>query len=124
MRAARRRGVRALLSGLRRLLKRDFPEEPQLIPEIMDRFHAEDDRSAFGMMNAVTSLARDTDDPELRWRLEELGGAIAAGRLPTRSGPGDAILRYLEEDQVATDRRRAAIEVRPGIPSEQTCGVE
>jgi hypothetical protein len=32
-------------------------------------------------MNAVTSVARDTRDPETRWRLEELGGAIAA-RLP------------------------------------------
>jgi hypothetical protein len=37
------------------------------------------DRSRFGLMNAVTSTARDTPDPELRWQLEELGGAVAAG---------------------------------------------
>jgi hypothetical protein len=29
-------------------------------------------------MNAVTSVARDTRDPELRWRLEEFGGGIPA----------------------------------------------
>ncbi len=40
------------------------------------------DRSAFGLMNAVTATARTTADPELRWQLEELGGAIplAIGR--------------------------------------------
>ena len=38
-------------------------------------------------MNAVTSVARDTRDPETRWRLEELGGGIAilAARGPGRS---------------------------------------
>jgi hypothetical protein len=37
-----------------------------------------EDRTAFGLMNAVTSLARDTEDPELRWSLEELGGGVPA----------------------------------------------
>ena len=35
-------------------------------------------------MNAVTSLVRDTRDPEVRWRLEELGGGIPALVAPTR----------------------------------------
>jgi hypothetical protein len=30
-------------------------------------------------MNAVTSVARDTADPEVRWPLEEMGGGICAG---------------------------------------------
>jgi len=40
------------------------------------------DRSMFGLMNAVTAVARETRDPETRWRLEELGGAVPVMRLP------------------------------------------
>ncbi len=54
-----------------------------VIRQILDQFSREPDRSAFGLMNAVTAVARDTRDPDLRWRLEELGGAVAAGRVPT-----------------------------------------
>jgi hypothetical protein len=54
----------------------------QALRAIMERFFQEGDRSRFALMNAVTSVARDTPDPELRWRLEELGGGIAAGRTP------------------------------------------
>ena len=46
--------------------------------DIVDRYRAGDDRSAFGVMNAVTSLARDTRDPEARWSLEQLGGSVPA----------------------------------------------
>jgi hypothetical protein len=45
---------------------------------IVRRFEAEGDRSTFGLVNAVTSVARDTADPELRWRLEEVGGGMLA----------------------------------------------
>jgi len=47
---------------------------------ILTRFDArpDPDRSAYGLMNAVTSVARDTRDPEVRWRLEAIGAAIAA----------------------------------------------
>ena len=44
------------------------------VAEILSRMETMD---RFGLMNAVTSLARDTRDPEKRWRLEELGGVIA-----------------------------------------------
>jgi hypothetical protein len=57
----------------------------QLLGSIMDRFARERDNSSFGLMNAVTSVARDTRDPELRWRLEELGGGIPAAI--ARPGP-------------------------------------
>jgi hypothetical protein len=50
---------------------------------IVRRFEAEGDRSVLGLVNAVTSVARDTTDPETRWRLEELGGGMLA-RLPER----------------------------------------
>ncbi len=54
----------------------------RLLCDVMDRFINDADPSRFGLMNAVTSVARDTSDPEMRWRLEELGGAIPAGQHP------------------------------------------
>ncbi len=56
--------------------------------EILGRFFKDGDSSRFGLMNAVTSVARDTRDPEKRWRLEEIGGAILAGLPPTPSRDG------------------------------------
>jgi hypothetical protein len=61
----------------------------EILSDIMNRFFRDADRSRFGLMNAVTSVARDTRDPEVRWRLEELGGGIPAGRPPTTL-PDDA----------------------------------
>jgi hypothetical protein len=57
-----------------------------VIDQITGRYSTDGDRSQFGLMNAVTSLARDTPDPQLRWRLEELGGAIGAMLLPLPEG--------------------------------------
>jgi hypothetical protein len=48
----------------------------EIITAVMDRFFAGPDQSRFGLVNAVTSVARDTRDPELRWQLEEFGGGI------------------------------------------------
>jgi hypothetical protein len=64
-----------------------------LFSRIMDQFFREPDRTRFSLTNAVTAVARDTRDPETRWRLEELGGAIAAGKTPNPSPrkPGKAI---------------------------------
>ena len=53
-----------------------------LVEMIWERFEGESDRSAFGLINAVTSTARDQSDPELRWRLEELGGGLPARLRP------------------------------------------
>jgi hypothetical protein len=57
-----------------------------LVRTIVRRFEAERDGSILGLVNAVTSVARDTVDPETRWRLEELGGGMRA-RLPERPKP-------------------------------------
>jgi hypothetical protein len=61
--------------------------------QILGRFVGEGDRSRFGFMNAVTSVARDTRDPDDRWRLEELGGGIGARLRPKRpsNAPGQDI---------------------------------
>jgi hypothetical protein len=57
-----------------------------VLAEIQRRFAKDRDRSRFGLVNAVTSVARDQRVPEVRWRLEELGGGIAAFS-PTRDKP-------------------------------------
>ena len=63
-----------------------------LLPRIFDRFATGGDRSAFGLMNAVTSLARDTSDASIRWRLEELGASLPAlvAAPPSRRVESDA----------------------------------
>jgi hypothetical protein len=48
-----------------------------LIAEILHRYDQENEQSLFSAMNAVTSVARDARDPEVKWRLENLGGTLA-----------------------------------------------
>jgi hypothetical protein len=48
----------------------------QFLMSIMQRFFDDADRSSFGLMNAVTSVARDTKNPETRWHLETLGAGV------------------------------------------------
>ncbi len=99
MRSAREIEVDAALNLLP-LLSHFGGQRPALLGEILARFFGEGDRSRFGLMNAVTSLARDTRDPELRWRLEELGGgvpALVAPRQPPRK-PGRAQPQLRAED--------------------------
>jgi hypothetical protein len=54
----------------------------QFFPVILRRFFRDRERSRFGLINAVTSVARDVRNPEHRWNLEQLGGAIIVGRSP------------------------------------------
>lgn len=58
-----------------------------MIGEIISRaFREEGGRATrFGWMNAMTSVARDTPDPDVRWRLEQLGGGVPV--LPTMPQP-------------------------------------
>jgi hypothetical protein len=57
-----------------------MPKELQskFLSQIFERFRAEGGGTRYNLLNAVTSLARDTSDPQQKWELEELGGAIAA----------------------------------------------
>ncbi len=57
---------------------------------IVTRLTGGQDRSLFGLMNAITSVARDESDPEVRWRLEELGGRIPALQFPAATPHSDA----------------------------------
>jgi len=72
-----------------------------ILRRIVRRFEADGDRSVFGLANAVTSVARDTDDPETRWRLEELGGGLLA-RLPERPKPIAPAAEVLERTYAAS----------------------
>lgn len=65
--------------------------------EIMRRFGHGRDRSVFGLMNAVTSVARDEPDPEMRWRLEELGGQIPTWMSPTLRPGGASRSQFLKQ---------------------------
>jgi hypothetical protein len=84
--------VRAMRSAAERdadLLIELMPALPHMPPgvrasvlrSIVRRYETDGDRSVLGLVNAVTSVARDTVDPDLRWRLEEVGGGMLA-RVP------------------------------------------
>jgi hypothetical protein len=73
---------------------------PELIGHVIDTTpHG----SRYDLMNVVTATARDTSDPQAKWRLEEFGGAIAAGQIPTPQPDlaGGLVNRYVNEDQAA-----------------------
>jgi hypothetical protein len=71
---------------------------PHLLSQIMRHLFRDGRRTRYDLMNAVTATARDTDDPALRWDLEELGGAIAVGgtAAPPRRPTATAAARHLE----------------------------
>jgi hypothetical protein len=89
MRSAREVHLDAVLNMLPFLSRMPAAAGGQIVQEILDRFFREADQTRFGLMNAVTSVARDTRNPEVRWHLEELGGGIAAGLMPVDQ-PDDA----------------------------------
>jgi hypothetical protein len=64
----------------------------EVLSTILERFFQDADRSRFALINAVTSVARDTTDPEVRWRLEELGGGITANRPPVPQPDDEAAM--------------------------------
>lgn len=75
MRSATALGGALAINLLTHLLRAN-DHQRQMILSILDRHAADDDRSAYGVFNAVTSVARDSADPEVRWRLETLGGQL------------------------------------------------
>lgn len=89
-----------------------------LIMQIVQQFSSGQDQSRFSLMNAITSVARDTRDPEQRWRLEELGGAVGAGVTPTQPTDGLRAQRSLQEFSIAdakfrSDRNSFTVSARP-----------
>jgi hypothetical protein len=67
-----------------------FPDEAaRWYDAIQVRFARSADRTMYGVMNAITALARDIADPQARWRLEEAGGGMLAVLSPAPT-PDDA----------------------------------
>jgi len=100
MRQSIHQNVNVMLNFMPMLARLPEAMRAQVLPQILERFMSERP-SAFALMNAVTSVARDTRAPETRWRLEELGGGIAirAARGPRRT-PGSAAAATPREDLV------------------------
>ena len=78
MRAATQREADIMLQLMPLLPHRPPGMRASLVRAIVQRFESGRDGSVFGLVNAVTSVAHDTTDPETRWRLEELGGGMLA----------------------------------------------
>lgn len=72
---------------------------PELAQQVFEQFFHENDRTRYGLMNAVTAVARDTRDQVTRWRLEELGGQVPVAQ-PLRPVRDDGAEEQIpEEDQ-------------------------
>ena len=74
------------------LAKLPADQASEVIEETHRRFTEGADESRYGLINAVTSLARDTRNPELRWSLETVGGALIVTSTPAPSGAGSGEL--------------------------------
>jgi hypothetical protein len=96
MRSAMESEADLVLSLLPHLARFSSREHSSLVSQILERFLGGGDNSRLGLMNAVTSLARDTRDPETRWRLEELGGGIPAAILPVHDDSGGHAERFAD----------------------------
>ena len=75
------------------LLSRLAPGSAALRQSIVQQMLVEADPTGFALMNAVTAVARKTRDPEMRWRLEMLGGSVPRLLAPFGLPPDDHALR-------------------------------
>jgi hypothetical protein len=98
MRSAGSSEIDAVLTLMPFLARHGGAHTSRLLAEILGRFFGDGDQSRFGLMNAVTSQARDTSDPELRWRLEEFGGGVPVLRAPDR--PSGQARRVVQRELV------------------------
>jgi hypothetical protein len=49
-----------------------------LLSQILSEFHEDGDGTVYTLMNAVATVARDEEDPEIKWELELLAGSVPA----------------------------------------------
>ncbi|MBN1591260.1 MAG: carbon storage regulator [Pirellulales bacterium] len=63
---------------LSEFLSRGGISHAQAAPRILRALDHGRDRSAFGLIQAITAVARDEKAPRLKWKLEELGGDVPA----------------------------------------------
>ena len=88
----------AILSALMPAhFQRSAPHHGDLMTGVLSRYGKEGDRSRFGLAQAITAVARDVRDPELKWDLEKLGGAVALGTLRRTGDESESALATLVE---------------------------
>lgn len=70
-----------------------WPEDllQRSLGHILNRYLTDGDSSGFGWFNAITAEARDTPDPDIRWRLETFGGECLAAVRGWRSGHAEPL---------------------------------
>jgi len=78
----------------------DIP--PKHLIDLIRRFYDGDDQSGYGLMNSVTSVARDEPDPENRWKLESIGGQIPAWLLKATPAKQAAVPNEVVEQLICT----------------------
>jgi len=79
--------------------ERPAPLHGDLMTGVLSQYRKEGDPSRFGLAQAITAVARDVQDPELKWDLEKLGGAVALGTLPgTRNECESALAALFKVD--------------------------
>ncbi|MHC4519484.1 MAG: hypothetical protein ACYTAS_12915, partial [Planctomycetota bacterium] len=78
----------AALTLLPEILKLEPDNASRVVDLVLGRYERQPERSLFGLMNAITSVARDTRDHDTRWRLEEAGGGMLARLVPAPTPRG------------------------------------
>jgi|GEM_PF-873607 hypothetical protein len=76
------------------------------VAAILGDFLGGDDPSLFALANAITAAARETTDPDLRWRLEEMGGGVPVGADPDPEGRPVSAARAFPESEWADSAER------------------
>ena len=66
----------------------------EVLASVLGELDESADRTLFGLMNAVTAVARETRNADLRWKLEVIGGAIPSLDL---AGQGATSLSLAED---------------------------
>ena len=64
---------------------RALPREASdaVLKHFMERFGAQRRGTRYDLANVITAAARTVRDPQAKWQTESLGGAVAAGIIPT-----------------------------------------
>ncbi len=76
IRSSTQSGVDLALTIMPTLARLPSEFAAEILGPVIDEFFKSNRRSRFDLMNAVTAVARDTADPEMRWQLEKIGGAV------------------------------------------------
>lgn len=78
MRAASHVVAEAMLTVLPVLERVPHDYRDHVLAMLAREFEHANDGSYYGAMNVITAVARETSDPETKWRLEEFGGSVPA----------------------------------------------